>query len=313
MNELISVIIPVYNVEKFLDRCINSIVNQTYKKIEVILIDDGSTDASGKMCDEWRKKDNRIKVIHQENFGAGAARNIGIKNSTGKWLFFVDSDDYLKLNIIELLYNNALENNSDIASCGYIIKMFQDEISMYNKEIYVLDSEEALRKMLVEDGISSFVCDKLYKKELFNVIKFPVGKTRERIAVLYKLIDKAKIISHINEAGYYYVQRNGSLSHTKFTSERSTSGIEFLEEMLNFICEKYPKLQNEAESYFIKQLHTAIIICYQNNAKDEYKTLKNKLKTYMKRILRNSEIKCTIKLKSMLIAYCKGSKLFKYN
>ena len=313
MDELISIIIPVYNVEKFLDKCINSIVNQTYKNLEIIIIDDGSTDNSGKMCEAWKIKDNRIKVLHQQNFGAGHARNVGIEASTGKWIFFVDSDDYLKLEIIELLYKNAIKTSSDVSSSGYIVKMFQDEIIKYNKENYVVNSEEALRKMLVGEGISTFVCDKLYKKELFETIKFPEGKNRERIAVLYKLFDKASKISHISEAGYYYVQRNGSLSHAEFTSERLTNGIEFLEEMLNFICEKYSKLQNEAEAYFTTQLHIAIINCYKNNAKEVYKDLKSKLKSYMKRILKNPKIKFRKKVKSIFLAYFEGSKFLKEN
>ena len=116
---LVTVVLPVYNVEQYLDRCINSVVNQTYKNLEIILVDDESPDNCPKMCDEWAKMDSRIKVIHKKNQGLGYARNTGIDNATGEYIYFVDSDDYIALDTIELAYKAAVENNADIVTFGY--------------------------------------------------------------------------------------------------------------------------------------------------------------------------------------------------
>ena len=119
MEELISVVVPVYNVEKYIDKCINSIINQTYKNLEIILVDDGSPDNCGKICDEYAKKDNRIKVTHKENGGVSSARNIGIKNATGDWLTFVDADDWIENNFVEQLLKIGNQENAEIVLCGY--------------------------------------------------------------------------------------------------------------------------------------------------------------------------------------------------
>ena len=202
-KELISVIVPIYDIEKYLNKCIESIVNQSYENLEIILIDDGSTDESGKICDKWKEKDGRIKVIHKENGGLSDARNVGIENSTGEILYFIDGDDYIDFDIIDNLYFSLLENNTDISMGGLVRELYFEQKTLYSDKNYVVDSKEILRKMFINE-ICTTVCNILFKKKLFEDIKFPVGKINEDSATLYKLFDKADKISHINKAGYYY-------------------------------------------------------------------------------------------------------------
>lgn len=300
MEELISVIVPVYNVEKYLDKCIESITKQTYSKLEIILVDDGSTDQSGKICDIWQQKDHRIEVIHKINGGLSDARNVGIKNSKGEYLVFVDSDDYLELDMIENLYQNALENDAQIVAGGFIYETSSEQMPYYAKKNYIANSEEALKRLFTNNDISSNICDKLYKKELFDKIEFPVGKIHEDMATLYKLLDKACTISHIDKAGYHYVQRQGSIINSKF-NKKQLSIIEFKEDIVEFIKERYPDLLEEAEIFFIQQLNKDIIVCYQNNLKEEYKFWKNKLRKYLVKILKNSKMTIRTKMKSIFI------------
>ena len=168
MEELISIIVPVYNAEKYLNKCIKSIINQTYKKLEIILIDDGSTDNSGKIIDKWQKEDSRIIVIHKENEGFSEARNIGIIKSKGKYLSFIDNDDYIEVDFIESLYKSIIQNDSQIAAGGYIYETYTKQEIRYAREIYIENAEENIRKIrnslsLVKDGQAVFTnLEKLY-------------------------------------------------------------------------------------------------------------------------------------------------------
>ena len=136
MNELISVIVPIYNVEKYLERCLDSIIKQTYKNLDIILVDDGSIDNSTKICDEYVKKDSRIKVIHKENGGLSDARNVGIDNSDGKYICFIDSDDYIELDMIENLYDGIVKNNANICCCGKLLEYEKNKLPINDPIIF---------------------------------------------------------------------------------------------------------------------------------------------------------------------------------
>lgn len=174
MEELISVVVPVYNVQDCLDECLESIVSQTYKNLEIIVIDDGSTDLSSKKCDEWSKKDSRIKVIHQENKGLAETRNVGISKSTGKYISFVDSDDFIDSKMIEILYKTLVKTNSQISVCKF------KRVDNYSKvnlkrtgKIKEFDAKGALINLLKEEDISVHIWDKLYLKDLFSRCEMP--------------------------------------------------------------------------------------------------------------------------------------------
>lgn len=204
VEQLVSVIVPVYNVEEYLDECIESIVLQTYKTLEIILVDDGSTDQSGKKCDEWREKDERITVIHQKNRGVSAARNAGLSNSTGQWIAFVDSDDYIDKNYIEKLLLLNIKWKTYVSCCQ------RDE-----QELYVGGAEQCMesKAFLLSQCYRTALWYYLYKKELFDGVIFPEGKLSEDVAVLYKIIYQVKKVAVTSDILYHYRVRKGSLNN----------------------------------------------------------------------------------------------------
>lgn len=213
MQELISIIIPVYKVENYIHRCIDSIINQTYQNLEIILIDDGSPDRCGEICDDYAKKDKRIRVIHKRNEGQSEARNQGLALATGKYIGFVDSDDYIKNNMFEVLYHNIIEYGVQIA-IGNIVTVSKNkkEIVENHKEIEFYKNEEILRELL-KNNISNYVYNKLYTKKLWDDIKFPKGKILEDMDVMYKILEKVQTISCTNQTEYYYcIRENSSIS-----------------------------------------------------------------------------------------------------
>ena len=225
-KELISVIVPVYKVEKYLDRCVASIVNQTYHNLEIILVDDGSPDRCGEMCDVWAKKDDRIRVIHKINGGVAAARNVGIEQAKGTFLGFVDSDDYIASDMYEYLYAHRVKGG--VCSCGFIEidernrkKRKPDIFHILPKEKY--NFQEAA-KFYVEDEVKqdfckkslqlgSYVWTKLYDRNVFENIRFPTGETYEDISITLELMHKVSVFSMLPECKYYYVQRDNSIVH----------------------------------------------------------------------------------------------------
>ena len=210
MNEVISVIVPVYNVENYIEKCIKSILNQTYSNLEIILIDDGSKDSSGKICDKYAKIDNRIKVIHKKNEGQSIARNVGLKIAKGKFIGFVDSDDYIDDNMFEKLYKAIIDNKADISVCDIMHIKGKKNIKLEeHKLLEVYDRIGAIKQLLC-NYITNYVYNKLYKREIWSKIKFPKGKLMEDMDVMYRLFEKANKIVCTNEAKYYYVWRNNS-------------------------------------------------------------------------------------------------------
>ena len=207
--ELISVIIPVYKVEEYLRESIDSIIAQTYTNLEIILVDDGSPDNCGKICDEYAAKDSRIKVIHQQNRGVSAARNAGLNNATGDYIGFADSDDYPESNMFEELYDSLKANSSDIAVCG--VKKFELESRSFFYGNNCVDKTEFLQALLKED-ITSFLWNKLFKKELFDGIVFPEGEVFEDIKVLHLIGEKVSRVSFTDKTFYNYRIRRNSIT-----------------------------------------------------------------------------------------------------
>lgn len=270
MKELISVIVPVYNVEKYLEKCLNSIMYQTYSNLEILLIDDGSTDQSGRICNKYAKKDKRIKVIHKANTGLADSRNVGLKMATGQLVGFVDSDDYIEFNMFEMLYHILQKYNADIAVCGVEAVDENGKSLQHSKSkgsICVLDSKEAVISLL-EGSISTIFCNKLCKKELFDEIKFPSGKIMEDLATFYRVLDKADKIVISQEVKYYYVQRKGSLIHTN-NSKLLTHWLEITNERYDKLSEQYPDLK---EPLIVDKLYciaNLFKLFYGSNIKDE--------------------------------------------
>lgn len=207
MEQLVSVIVPVYNTEEYLDECVESIVLQTYKSLQIILVDDGSTDMSGDICDKWKELDKRIIVIHQKNKGVSYARNIGLQESTGQWIAFVDSDDSVKNNYIEKLLNLSKKWKTDISCC----------LSNATFELYAEGCEKYMgsKAFLMSQYYHTTVWSYIYKKDLFENVSFPEGKLSEDVAVLYKVIYRAKQIAITLDILYNSRVRAGSLTHSE--------------------------------------------------------------------------------------------------
>lgn len=213
----ISVIIPIYNVEKYLRKCVDSIIEQTYKNLEIILVDDESPDGCPAICDEYKLKDPRIKVIHQKNMGLSGARNSGIDIATGEYIIFHDSDDTLEETCIEKMYNVLKKYNTRLSICGRYYE-FEDgkKICKYS-EIFEkkYEFEDAIEEMNKFYYFDMSACGKLYDISLFNSLRFPVGKLSEDYFVMYKLFEEAKEISYTSEPLYNYLQRQNSISKNK--------------------------------------------------------------------------------------------------
>lgn len=251
MEELISVIVPVYNVELYLERCILSIIQQDYKKLEIILVDDGSKDSSGVICEKYAKQDNRIRVIHKPNGGLGPARNTALDLATGAYLFFVDSDDYIKEGIIKELYNACVCNHSDIACCGY---------QSGNKKYYcdgnleILQTKEATSNMLMCKDIDANAVCKLYRRELFDGIRYPAC-AYEVVPVTYKVFLRARSVSNIKKCGYYIEKRPGSITRSSF-GKNNLLYLTLSKEMKEDIKQNHIELEYAAEVFYLNALIT---------------------------------------------------------
>lgn len=243
-NPLISVIVPIYNVEKFLPYSIESILNQTYSNLEIILVNDGSTDKSKYICEMYQSKDKRIKLINQKNQGVSVARNTGISNATGEYIGFVDSDDRVSVEFYECLYKLIKETDSDIAECASIQISEEDLFnhqyrfdSIENLSYITTDSIGALHRIHNEDryiiGKSLVVWNKLYKRELFENIQFPVGKRYEDDFTTYKIFNKIDRLVSTEKVLYNYVQRKNSIMHQEFSLKR-LDALEVFDEHVEF-------------------------------------------------------------------------------
>lgn len=206
---MISIIIPVYNVEFFLRGCLNSVIAQTEQDLEILLIDDGSTDSSGAICDEYRQKDNRIRVFHTENRGVAAARNLGLDEASGDYVGFVDSDDWIEPNMYELMLRSINESDADICVCSYTTEHKNSSDLCRNMSDAVLSREEAIKRSV--DPEFDYTWNKLISKRLCKDVRFPLGRNFEDVAAVYRFFLNAKRTACISDALYHYRLREGSL------------------------------------------------------------------------------------------------------
>lgn len=242
-NDLISIVVPVYNVENYIDKCINSIINQTYDNLEIILVDDGSTDGSGKKCDYFSKLDKRIIVIHKKNGGLSDARNTGIDIAKGKYITFIDSDDYIEYDYIEYLYNLLKKYNVNIAFCGYLV-CFNNKAKTQNKILKQKKCTkiDAFKEVLYAKNFEVSAWAKIYLLEHFKNVRYPRGKLFEDNATTYKLIEKNDFIGLGYDKKYNYVMRKNSITKKEFT-KKHFDYISTVDDMCNDLS-KYPELNN---------------------------------------------------------------------
>ena len=238
----ISVIIPVYKVEKYLSKCIDSVLNQTYSNLEIILVDDGSPDNCGAICDEYAKKDSRIKVIHKENGGLSDARNKGLEIAAGEYIAFVDSDDYLNKKMYETLFDLSHEHNADVVFCE-LQRFSEDEVvnenCSDNYEIKELTKVEALNEILFNDNVGNYMMPKLFKRRTIEGILFPKGRVYEDIATTYKIIDRSEKIVYTNQKLYYYLFGRVGATTSTFTPKKILDSLQSYYEQYEFINSQY--------------------------------------------------------------------------
>lgn len=283
----ISIIVPIYNVEKYLEVCLNSIINQTYKNLEIILVNDGSTDSCLDICNKYKIKDERILLINKQNGGLSDARNMGIEVASGKYIMFIDSDDWIDLNMVEILYKVHVKYNACLVQCGFIREFEENEVildnNIQNTIIKILDNKQVLKSICNTDGVKNIVVwNKLYRKDLFDNITFPKGRIYEDGFTTYKILDKSKRIIDINNQMYHYRQREGSIINSDFDIKK-LDAIDSLKERIEYFkLKKYDELVSLSQKQLQEILKGLYIKTYESNISNKKGILKNIVKEVRK-------------------------------
>ena len=253
---LVSVIVPVYNVEDYLGRCVDSILTQTYSNLEVILVDDGATDASGSICDRYAQIDARVKVIHKENGGLSSARNAGIDMATGDWLEFVDSDDWLEPDAVESMLHLAQNHQVELVVGGrwdVSAKTGKRKKGLCPVVQEVISGEELVSRIFRWNNCDSSACDKLFARRLFQQVRFPDGVICEDVPVMYKIVLDAGRAAVLNKPIYNYFHRSGSITYTGI-SEKTFHFSRHTAQILPWIQANFPSLETEAKYLRVRSL-----------------------------------------------------------
>lgn len=240
---MVTVIIPVYNVEKYIEKCLNSVMNQTYRDLEILVIDDGSTDQSGIICDTIAQKDGRIRVIHQRNGGLSAARNAGLDHATGEFVMFIDGDDYIHSKMAETLLRSIREYDADIAVGKYAYVEENEDIDIYselveNEKLRKINGKCCCKELYGDNPTETIImCNKMFRIELFANVRFPLGKLHEDEFVIYKLLYNSSWVVYTGVVLYYYLQRSNSIMLNQNYGEGHLSILEMQEGAITFFMD----------------------------------------------------------------------------
>lgn len=294
MNPKISIIVPVYKVEPYLHICVDSILAQTFTDIELILVDDGSPDNCGDICDEYAQKDQRVRVLHKKNGGLSDARNAGLDVATGDYIGFVDSDDWIEPDMFELLYNMCIENDCEIANCTSIIHYKNKTVTNGSHQLIIHDKKQAMKAMLQGILYDEVVWTKIIKKDLLNDIRFKTGITYEDTAFTYKVIHECKRICCIGAPKYHYIKRENSTMDLAIKNIRIDSVLIY-DEMYKFIESNYPELRNLVA---LKLANSALTVLNLIAAKQNWQEYK--VEYYKVAKILNRYFNKTIKMKEYL-------------
>lgn len=309
----VSIIVPVYKVEKYISSCIESIINQTYKKFELLLIDDGSPDNCGKICDEYAKRDMRIKVYHKANGGLSDARNYGINHAQGNYLVFVDSDDFVASIYLETLVSLIKEFNADVACVDSILTKkrnisSQKSITEVRKCVSGIDAIEICFRRI---GFGTSACGKIYKKELFIDIRFPEGKLYEDSQTIPYIFAKCTYVAYSNLKLYVYYMRAESITHSEIDDYHMKFFDDFIS-VIKYIDKNYPELHDAAVCRYCCDSFSIFInrLLFNSNYKKRILEAKNKSKKYWEEGLKNPYI--SNKKKFQLWLLLKNETLYKF-
>lgn len=298
---MISIIVPLYNVENYIDKCLESLVHQTYSNIEIILIDDGSPDNSGYIADEWKEKDKRIKVIHKSNGGLSSARNVGLDICSGDYIMFVDSDDIVSVDICQKLLNLMVENDCQIAICE-AEHVFDNQPSFsFSNNLEFYDSENAICEMWYQKSFLPSAWGKLYKSEIFHHLRFTEGIIFEDIDMMHEAFDKAHKIVYTDSKLYGYIHHEDSITTKPFT-RKDLIILDICQKLLDFSSDKSNKMKKAAESYAV----TGAMRVYLNapeGFKKEKQKAENILEKFSKIVLKDKNIRKKTKYSLILFIY----------
>lgn len=302
----ISVIVPVYKVENYLDRCVKSILNQTYDNLEILLVDDGSPDSCPRLCDDYAKSDDRVRVIHKKNGGLSDARNAGLEVATGEYITFVDSDDWISDNCIKVLIEEAQRNDTLIS----VIDTVESDGSRESERSYsegfkykeLYTAKEAMQVIFLQHEFNTSAWAKLYHKSIFDGIRFTTGILYEDLDLIYRLFERAGRISFSPAGRYYYFQRQDSIVHARFDSRHFVL-VDISGTILRYVDEKHPDIHDAAVCRYV---FSNILILSRIIKDDSFKTeraqLCDNLLGIKKEIYHNREINSKQKIKVFLIS-----------
>jgi len=307
MDKKVSVIIPVYNVEKYLAQCVDSVLSQDYKNLEVILVDDGSKDSCGAMCDDYKSKDDRVVVVHKANGGLSSARNAGTAVATGDYVAYVDSDDWVSEDYVSYLLGLAEKHGADIVSARLQTvwdNNSPEAIDYSSEEVYVFDRKSALAEMLYGYKIMVTAC-KLFRTDIAKDHPFPEGVLYEDLGVMYKFFNDSDKIVSSNLPMYYYRRRSGSIMNEKF-DKRHLVILEHANNQYEFIKSNYPELVTAAGyrcAFSVTKLAPMVV-----DAKDKetFKILQNELKDHYQQLSKNPKAYRKIKVRGFMIKHGYG-------
>ena len=278
MNDLVSIVVPVYNVQQYLQRCLKSLTEQTYRNIEIILVDDGSGDTSGEICDLWASRDERIRVFHKENGGLSDARNYGLRRVSGEYVCFVDSDDWCDIRYVEVMLKTLLETDSDIVECDYLCTDNHESASCSSKTDYdyeIFADKDCFHRFLTNVFFVS-VWNKIYRKKIIEKEPFQLGIYHEDESWTYKIFSRARRVCRLHYTGYFYFQRQGSIVHTNPSRKRLNDAFQAGKERIDFIERYYPEF---ASIGYSKMMYTCMYLFNQtrNSNIPEKHSLKQEL------------------------------------
>ena len=297
--DLISVIVPIYNVEKYLRRCLDSICNQVYSNLEIVLVDDGSTDSSGKIADEYARRDIRFHVIHKQNGGLSDARNVGLSYCHGKYIVFVDSDDYVTEDYVVVLYDLLKHNHADISAVSLTHK--EEELSKINDSTTtkIYNTKEALQDLLYQ-RISTSANAKMYRAELFSDIRYPKGRLYEDVIATYQIFEKATNVVWCDIKKYWYYVRTDSIVRSAFNVKKMDY-VYNCEEVLEEVKKKYPALSKAAESRLLwAAIHIWVNFTERKKYPEQYQHVYKTIKQYRKSVMSDKVVSTRNKLVVLL-------------
>lgn len=292
MEKLVSIIVPVYNVENCLKKCVDSIISQKYNNLEIILVDDGATDKSGAICDELALTDKRIRVLHKQNGGLSSARNAGLKIATGLFVMFIDSDDWIKQGMVSDLYKTLIQGDADLAVCGVIMTDGIKEVPLeWYKKRMVFQTDEALDELIDNQILTSHAWNKIYKYEIIKDVPFPEGKLYEDIRMMHFVVERCRKVAVTDKRYYYYYQRPNSIT----TLPKLKNKLEFVdafEDRYNALKDKYPQYKEKILSQIGGSFSLTIV---QNRfSKEQINDCKDQLNKRML-LLKREDVSTAIK------------------